>query len=234
MSIGCRNFWRSRVLNNMSAPPRSLITVRPLRPSTDVSRFGPVRLRTRRSVPDERTVVAMSTGLVPIALLSPALLARQWFPHYLDVRMAGSGASWDDKDRLKGRAAYLKHLRLRCLVVLSRIAVGELKHPNRLPVFRLAHTPVEELEATYLDNVRRLDPLALGLPPFGLAKPMPAGRSAPLQVETNPARALALLSRCSGTVYSAGREPLLPDYNQPSQTILVLGIQRRTGGNSDE
>ena len=149
-------------------------------------------------------------------------------------RLAGSGASWDDKDRLKGRAAYLKHLRLRCLVVLSRIAVGELRHPNRLPVFRLARTPVEELEAAYLHNVRRLDPLALGLPPFGLAKQIPANRHTPFPVETDPARALALLSRCSGTVYSAGREPLLPDYNQPSQTILVLGIRQNKGGDSDE
>ena len=224
---------RLRALHNMSAPPRTRITVRPLRPGAGVRRTGPAEMRYEGPTADDATVVAASTGLVPVALLSPVLLTQHWFPTYVDEGPVGTGATWKDKDKLKGRAAYLKHLRLRCLVVLSRIALGELRRPNRESVFRLARARLEALEAAYLENVRRLDPLALSLPPFGFAKPI-TGYTDLVPVETDPARALALLSRCSGTVFSAGREPLLPDYNRPIPAVLVFGVRRRGEGEPDD
>jgi hypothetical protein len=202
----------SGALHNMSAPPRTRVTVRPL---------GAVANTGGEPAADSADVVRASTGLVPVVAISVERLIRQWFPDYLDTGRRGPDATWRDLGRLEGKAARLGNLRLRCLVVLSRLAVGEMKRPNRPEIFRLADTPVEALEAIYLDNVRRLDPLDHGLPPFGLVQ---SADGEGIAWETEPARALAVLSRCGGTVYSAGREPRLPDYNWPISPVRLYGV----------
>ena len=44
---------RLRAMHNMSAPPRTLITVRPLRPGAGVPRTGPVEMRHEGPTTDE-------------------------------------------------------------------------------------------------------------------------------------------------------------------------------------
>ena len=69
----------------------------------------------------------------------------------------------------------------------------------------------------------------------GIRNRRPAvGHTLLARAETDPARALALLSRCSGTVFSAGREPLLPDYNHPIPTVLLFVVRRHVEGEPDE
>ena len=205
-------------LHNMSAPPRTRITVRPLRQST-----GPIEFPGRK-----RDTGA--TGMTPIALISLPRLIQHWFPRYLDRSAGNKGPAWRDQSRLKGPAASTRNLRLRCLVVLSRVAAGELKKPTRRSIFRLAAVPVEGLEEMYLERVRRIRPLDHDLPPFAFVRPVEESRRELPESETDPARALALLSRCSGTVYSAARSPLLPDYGRRQAPLRVFAFTHRTKG----
>lgn len=205
----------SGVLHNMSAPPRARIRVCPLRREDSALDAGDISPPSRGE-----------SGLALVTTIDLRCLIQSYFPNYRDSGYAGQPYWWDEGG-LRGKAARREDLRLRCLVVLSRLAVGELRRPDRRVVFRLAGASTETLEQLWLDNVRRLKPGDLGLPPFGLIRPAPRPSLALQRTrywEASPARALAVFSRHGGSVYSAGREPGLPDYQRPLRPIQLFAM----------
>lgn len=94
--------------------------------------------------------------------------------------------------------------RLAALVLLAR---GE-SHQGADAVARLARRAAETLEDELRDLAARLDPRAMGLPVFAVARTAtgPDARGGP---DVGPAAALALLTRTAGGVFVAGRSPRL-------------------------
>ena len=92
--------------------------------------------------------------------------------------------------------------RLAALVLLAR---GE---PDQEPdaLARLARRAAETLQDELRALAARLDPRALGLPVFAVAR-IASGSDAPGVPEVGPAAALALLTRTAGRVFVAGRSP---------------------------
>jgi hypothetical protein len=95
------------------------------------------------------------------------------------------------------------HLRLVRLVALAQEAV--LRH--RESDIGLYACPDDELGDRLDGLLARLDPVALGLPPFAIVRRVPAGGVSDRGFEPDPARALALLSRVSGSVFVRRRAP---------------------------
>ena len=201
--IGSRRETGNGALHNFPLPPKATIKVRPLRPKGLIK--GVLAGSRARAIGE-------GTGMMPMPAISVLRLIKRWFPVYLD--------SWRDWRLMEEESteAAAAHLRLRCLTMLSYLAVKSPRRVDRYMIFRMAETPVEELEAIYTENVRRLDPCDLGLPPFGLVREV---EGSVLKWETNPARALAVLSRISGMVYTSGREPRIPDYTWPILPICL-------------
>ena len=191
-------------LHNMSAPPRTRISIRPLHPQ---------KPEADSQAPKGGSETNSDTGLQRFTTIAVDRLIQRWFPAFRVKRGDLSCVRWGDRARLTGRAENTEHLRLRCLIAISQLATGELLEINRRQVYALVGHTLEALEELFMDNIARLDPVALGLPPFALARPLGPGNISfrRLRVELNPARALALLSRTGGKVYSAGRTPVLPD-----------------------
>ena len=202
-----------RVLHNMSAPPRTRVDVRPLRHQGQ-SFDGE----------EQRDLPGGDAGMVLITTVCLDCLIQHYFPHYQDISPVDGRPSWRDGRRLKGTAARRDNLRLRCLVVLSRLALCELRRPSRQVVHRLADVPAEELESTWLENVGRLRPEDHRLPTFGLVRPVSPELLRGKAIEMSLARALIVVSRSGGSVYSRGRKPGLPNYSQPITPIELYGF----------
>jgi len=198
-------------LQNMSAPPRMRIAVRPLK-------------RTIGKEPAAPTLLWQENRLHRIASVSIDTLIRHHFPAFQAKPGDDRGASWTDVATLKGRESDTSDLRLRCLVVISRLATGGLKKLTRRSVFALAGKQTADLEARYLENVARLDPVLLGLPPFGLVR-LGDGTSS----ETDPARALALLSRAAGNIYCSARTPVLPQHERHQEPLSLYAYNQAVG-----
>ena len=92
--------------------------------------------------------------------------------------------------------------RLAALVLLAR---GE-PHRGGDAVARLARRTAETLEDELRNLAARLDPRAMGLPVFAVARTA-TGSSDPGGPAVGPAAAIALLTRTAGRVFVAGRSP---------------------------
>lgn len=206
-------------LHNMSAPPRTTIEVRPLRAR------GEDRRKER-----EASAPGAEAGLVLVTTVSLPVLLGRHFPGYEDAGPDDGPARWHDGEESAGEPGKRASLRLRCLVVLSALAVGAPGRHDRQAVEGLADASVEELEAAWLTNVGRLRPEELGLPPFGLVRPAPSPGPLGEETEASLARALAVVSRTGGSVYCASREPVLPDYQRPFRPLRLYGVGRGEPG----
>jgi hypothetical protein len=95
------------------------------------------------------------------------------------------------------------HLRLVRLVALAQDAVLGRRDAD----IELYPCPDDELVDRLDGLLARLDPVALGLPPFAVVRRVPAASVSGRGFEADPARALALLSRVSGSVFVRRRAP---------------------------
>ena len=200
-------------VHNMSCPPRTRIAIRPLG----------IHKKRRWLRPGEHAQ-ASACGLQLVTRLSVDHLIREWFPAFRVESKDADVTYWADSRELKGRATDVTNLRLRCLVVLSRLAIGELSAVTRRSVHALAGIPVEPLETASLENTARLDPRALGLPAFGLVHLDTKHDQPAFPFELEPARALAFLSRAAGRVFSADRTPVVPRHARYRPPIALLAF----------
>lgn len=95
------------------------------------------------------------------------------------------------------------HLRLVRLVALAQDAVLGRRDAD----IELYPCPDDELSDRLEEMLARLDPVALGLPPFAIVRRIPVDGVHEQGFEADPARALALLSRVSGSVFIRRRAP---------------------------
>jgi len=198
----------------MSAPPRTHIVVRPLR--------GRMKSKARH---DPTSTPGGHGGLHHVATLCVDQLIRTWFPGYRLCDTDPDTAVWvDDRPRERPDVEF-DHLRLRCLVLLSRLAVGTRKRITRRSVVALAAHSPESLETEYLDNVAQLDPRELGAPPIGIVRRC-GEKTDSHNYEKDPARALALLSRIAGSVFSAERSPVLVDHLRHYPPVTIYAFNR--------
>ena len=208
-------------LHNMSAPPRTRIEVRPLRRDTD-----PGKESTSTAPP------GADSGMTLLATVSLAHLIRRSFPAYRDVGADGQNPVWEAPDPPGESAAPCANLRLCALVALSELALNESEPPDPKALHRLAGLSVEDLEAAWLDHVRRLRPEDHRLPPFGLVRPVDLAGLEESSLETSPARAVLIVSRSGGPLYNRGRTPGLPDYARPLRPVRLYGLT--DGGSSHD
>ncbi len=200
-------------LHNMSAPPRTRIEVRPLR---------------RGEAPENESASpappGADSGMTLLATVSLAHLIRRCFPPYRDVGADGRTPVWEAPDPPWEGTAPCTNLRLCVLVALSELALNESQPPDPQALRRLAGLSVEDLEAAWLDHVRRLRPEDHRLPPFGLVQPVDPARLEEIALETSPARAAIIVSRSGGPLYNRGRAPGLPDYTRPLRPLRLYGF----------
>ena len=189
------------VVHNMSCPPRTCIAVRPLR----------VQERPRTGYQSGHAM-ACASGLQLVTRVSVDHLFREWFPAFRSSNKNTDVAYWANRKRPASRAPDTVNLRLRCLVVLSRLAIGDISGVTHRLVHALAGVSTESLETAYIENTARLDPRVYGLPAFGLVQPGGGHDSMAMSFDLEPTRALAVLSRTAGTVFSAARTPVVPDH----------------------
>ena len=204
---------RGSALHNMSCPPRTRIAIRPLG----------IHEQSRSLRPGEHAQ-ACASGLQLVTRLSVDRLIREWFPAFRVANKNADVVYWADRKTLKGRATNMANLRLRCLVVLSRLAIGEISEVTRRSVYALVDVSTESLETAYIENTVWLDPRACGLPAFGLVHLDADHDSRAFPFELEPARALAFLSRSAGTVFSADRTPVVPQHARHKPPIALLAF----------
>lgn len=184
-------------LHNMSAPPRSKMTVKPLRTET--------REMTIRSGP---AASSSSSGLAWVMRIDLDRLIEESLPDFHswvadgDVGQicAGPGGRNITSSRIRaGETPTGDHyLRLRCCVVIARLAAGIDNSVSNARVEELRKQPHEAL----CDELRTLnaaiDPTPLDLPALGMmTRPDGTDRA----WETNPARVFYALSRLSGSTF---------------------------------
>lgn len=95
------------------------------------------------------------------------------------------------------------HLRLVRLVALAQEAVLGRRDADT----ELYPCPDDALSDRLDELLARMDPVALGLPPFAIVRRVPVEGVHGCGCEEDPARALALLSRVSGSVFVRRRAP---------------------------
>jgi hypothetical protein len=171
------------VLHNMSAPPRTHISIAPLTGSTGTFISG--------------GFVQASQGLYSTVCVN--LLLKKLFG--TSIKIVSTRDTLSEKER---------HLYLRYLIESARIATGEKHHPSKQAVYAMASYRLEQLEALYINLTDTLNKQTTGLPPFALVRPRcaPILRGS---LETRPVYALSLISRIAGNIFSIGRAPVIPD-----------------------
>ncbi len=147
-------------------------------------------------------------------------LLRRYLPAYR-VRCPGKRkrtipAVWAD-----GTDGGGARLRTRCVVALSRLAVGKIQTLDRGAVDALAGTPEQTLHDEFLDNTAMLVPLALGLPNFAFVHPGDACLPAP-----EAAVGIAVLSRAQNGFFIACHDPVLHDWELAQPIRLPRGRSR--------
>lgn len=192
-----------RLLHNMSAPPRMQLTISPL--SAQVPLLGP------------------GPTAPPGFRLRLSLDLEQLFRHHLgDLTALKRG----DKE-LVSLACIVQiapRLWLALLVLLARLALNPGLRIQAADLHRLQRRNTEALGDEFITLADHTQPLALGLPSFGLAFPATGQTCATL----DPALAIAVLSRLSGRVFLASASPVLPDGQLTSTAALGLFVP--TGG----
>ena len=193
-------------LHNMSAPPRMTVNVRALVPE--------------QCPPTERyaRVAASATALRTVVHVD---LDRLLASHLRGYRTCCPGtpsqtAARLQANRIKDREPYL---RTRCVVALSRLAVGKITRLNLAAVMALAGMSEEALDDEYLENTAALEPLALGLPSFAFVHP---GQK--LGATTDIHIALAVLSRAATGFFIASHDPYLHNWEKLRPIRLALRV----------
>ena len=180
-------------LENMSAPPRSKVTVRPLRaPETTDADATPDPMR----LPG-----ACSLRLVSRVRLDELITAR--IPRAL-------ANSWTPATKATGLDPNLtrEYRRLLASVVLARRVTGE-PHAAYAAMRAAASTPQEALEDELVSRVRQLDGRRLGLPAYGFIRHYPEwGCFLKVPAETDVARALYIVTHCYGQSFLRDADPL--------------------------
>ena len=200
-------------LHNMSAPPRSTITLSPLRQRNDDT-----------SLEDVGTNVLTSHGgLRWITRINLDMLIQCYFPDFKDSRGYGS---WNDlkididdfpndadvvvngktllATESKSERLNLLHielspyLRLRCCVVIARSLIDSTQSVSRIEVERLRDNPFEQLCDALRDANATLNPKSLDLPPLGV---MIKADNQSRPHETSAARVFYSLSRLNGQTF---------------------------------
>jgi len=201
----------SRRLHNMCAPSRMTINVRVCVPKQcpETERYA----RVTASATALRTIVHVDVD----QLLASRLRGyRTCCPGSHSETAARLQA-----DRIKDKEP---HLRTRCVVALSRFALGKLDKLDAKAVAALAGTTQEALHDEYLENTAALDPLAFGLPAFAFVHPGEA-RGATTDIHI----ALAVLSRAGKGFFIASHDPVLHDFEQPRPIRLALRVPLASG-----
>ena len=201
----------SRRLHNMSAPPRMTVNVRVL--------VAEQCLETERYA----RVTASATALRTIVHVDVEHLLASHLRGYRTCcpRDRAQTTAHLQANRIKDKEP---HLRTRCVVALSRLAVGKIDKLDAKAVAALAGTTQEALHDEYLENTAALDPLALGLPAFAFVHP---GQT--LGATTDLHIALAVLSRAGKGLFIASHDPVLHDFEQRQPIRLALRVPLVSG-----
>lgn len=181
--------WKRRA-ENMSAPPRSTVTVRPiaLEPATPRTAENPEP----ELPPCGLRLVARICIDELIRARTPDALARPW------------RAATADTDALRLDPDYR---RLLAAVALTRAATGEGRADLHAP--RTALPPAEALQDELVANVRRLDGRALRLPACGFFRDGPdTGELRDAPREDDVARALFILCHRYGDLFLRDADPI--------------------------
>ncbi|MBU2500913.1 hypothetical protein KJ682_06265 [bacterium] len=178
---------------NMSAPPRMEIKIKPF--------VRPVPAGPAAAAAAASPAALGSLGLVPIGQVDLARLCRQGIPHPRKLSVP----------KAKQRIA--------ALVYLSRLAAG-IGPGEVLTLYGEGNDLLmDELRA----NAALLDPVALGLPAFGLVRKVKRDRAQAGPVITDPALALVLLTRTAGKVFIARRSPRVSHLIRDDHVYLFYG-----------
>lgn len=185
-------------LHNMSAPPRSRITLSPLNvPDTVWHREpGPENRQARGT---ERA----AGGLQWVMRIDLDQLIQRHFPHFVD---SGPHGAWGATQEVAaqplpagqdGDEEANRYLRLRCCVAIARV-IGRPSIASADVVTALVGVPHEHLCDELRDISSAIDVSRLDLPPLGLL--IKADRRE-RPYETNAARVFYALSRLSGSTF---------------------------------
>lgn len=179
--------YQHDVLHNMSAPPRTCISIKPLATSV-----GKQRKHTNNRRNHTRY------GLY--AIIGVNALLRTLFGD--SIKIISNRRTLSEKER---------HLYLRYLVETARVAVGEKQSPSKRAVYAMASDRLEKLESLYINLTESLNKQITGLPPFALVRPSCKNQVLSKSIETRPEYALSLISRIASGVFSSGRAPVIPN-----------------------
>jgi hypothetical protein len=195
--------YQHNVLHNMSAPPRTFVTIKPL--------ATPVRKQRKRT---NNRLVHSSYGLY--AIIGVNALLRTLFGDSINIIY--NRGTLSEKER---------HLYLRYLIEAARVAVGEKQRPSKRAVYAMTAHKLEQLESLYINLTELLNKKITGLPPFALVRPSCKSLVLIKSIETRPEFALALISRIAGGIFSSGRTPVIPN-----DTLLLKCFYLYTFGNN--
>ena len=106
------------------------------------------------------------------------------------------------------------------LLMLSRIANGEKAVQDKRVLRKMMQYSREFLVDEYMENVGLLNPLALDLPAFAMAR----SGACRMRPENNPARMLAVMSRTTNGIFIASRLPVRPDCTPMSNPRFLLYV----------
>ncbi len=178
--------YRHDTLHNMSAPPRSCISIKPL--ATPVK-----KKRTPKNSP-----INQSRYLYAIIGVN-ALLSSLFGDN---INIIYSKRTLSEKER---------HLYLRYLVESTRVALGEKQRPSKRAVYAMTSHRLEQLEALYIQLTGTLNEKITRIPPFALVRPSCKSNVQIKSIETRPEYALPIISRIAGNVFCTGRSPVIPN-----------------------
>lgn len=133
----------------------------------------------------------------------------------------------DTRSRPVLRGGNIDKLRLRCLVILSRLAVGKVTSVTRDDVDCLRTAGYKDITQEYLENVALIDPMDLDLPAVAYAYPLDKGVA---KIETSPQRALAIISRTAAGLFLGGHSPYLQDFSKDGPIRYALLAPRPPEG----
>ncbi|MCX7166631.1 MAG: hypothetical protein NTV11_10200 [Rhodocyclales bacterium] len=206
-------------LQNMSAPPKSRMTVQPLRPTTS-----------QVAVSSVQPVSCSSSGLAWVMRIDLDRLIKSHLPDFeswiADGRLHPGSAAASIGDAGKTEAVPVPvsltgdhYLRLRSCVAIARAMAGAVPVTTE-DIEALRNLPHE----TLCDELRALsgaiDPVPLQLPALGM---MTCPDGTDRVWETNPARVFFALSRLSGSTFVRSGSAMIAG-NMPRNITFDLWI----------
>ena len=188
-----------RRIDNMSAPPRSTVNVRPLRAPADADTAA-----SNMHAPG-------ACGLQVVARVSLDQLIRLRIPRALAQPRTTTAGGLDP-------AIEPAHRRLLAAVVLARRVVGGCR--AGFAAMRVAAAqPPELLEDEFVALMRTLDGRDLHLPAFGFFRDPPDAAQPAIPRETNLARALFIAAHRYGELFLRDADPIPQLFGRPQELI---------------